>query len=481
MDGVVDVVQIASGVAVLARDTWSARRGRDALQVIWDETGAEKRGSAQLLAEFRQLAHGGEAVKVLAQGDVAQARKAAATVVEAEFELPYLAHAPMEPLTAVCRLAQDGCEIWAGCQFQTVDQKNAARVAGLKPAQVTIHTLAAGGTFGRRATAGSDYIVEVVEIAKAIGGRHPVRLIWTREDDIGGGYYRPMNLHRISAGLDAQGQLSFYEQRVVGQSILAGTQFASFMKDGVDPTAAEGSAPEQYGIAHAHLSWSAPKVGVPVLWWRSVGHSHMAFSKEVMLDELAHAAGRDPVAFRLGLLGERPRHAAVLKLAAAKAGWETPWTGGAGRGRGVALHESFGTVVAQVAQVRVDGATVHVERVVCAVDCGIAVTPDIVRAQMESGIGFGLSAALHGRITLREGRVEQGNFHQYPVLRIGEMPRVIEVHIVPSADPPSGVGEPGTPPIAPAVANAVRMATGRSIRSLPIELAAAPAKAAGRA
>jgi isoquinoline 1-oxidoreductase beta subunit len=387
--------------------------------------------------------------------------------------MPYLAHAPMEPLTAVCKLSADRCEIWAGAQFQTIDRMNAAAASGLKPEQVAIHTLAAGGTFGRRANVESDYISEVASIAKATGGKYPVRLVWTREDDITGGKYRPMNLHRVTAGVTKEGKIAGYQQRVVGQSILGGTPFEAMMKDGIDPAAVEGSAPEQYDIPNSQVTWTAPKVGVPVLWWRSVGHSHMAFSKEVVIDELAEAAGKDPVAFRLALLEKHPRLAAVLKLAAEKAGWDQPFEKSKGRGRGVAIQESFGTVVAQVAEVTVKGDQIVVDRVVCAVDCGIAVTPDVIRAQMESGIGYGLGAALHGAITLTDGRVDQTNFHQYQVLRINEMPRSIEVHIVPSSNTPSGVGEPGTPPIAPAVANAVRMATGIRLRKMPFDLAAA--------
>jgi isoquinoline 1-oxidoreductase beta subunit len=451
---------------------YSARKGRDALTVSWDESAAEKRGTAEMMKEYRALARAHEALSVQARGDVEAALARAVHRIDGEFEFPYLAHAPMEPLTAVCQLAADRCEIWAGCQFQTFDQLNAAAQVGMKPAQVSIHTLAAGGTFGRRANPDSDYISEVAAIAKATGGKYPVRLIWTREDDITGGRYRPLNYHRISAGIGRDGRVS-YRQRVVGQSIMAGTAFAALMKAGVDPTAVEGSAIEQYDLDDAQLTWTQAMSPVTVLWWRSVGHTHMAFSKEVMIDELARAAGEDPVAFRLARLNAHPRHAAVLRLAADKAGWDKPFDGSGGRGRGVAVHESFGTVVAEIAEVTVTGDKLRVDRVVCAVDCGVAVTPDVVRAQMQSGIGYGLSAALHGKITLTDGHVDQTNFHQYQVLRINEMPRTIEVYIVPSDNSPTGVGEPGTPPIAPAVANAVRAASGIRLRSLPFDLAAA--------
>lgn len=471
--GVVDVVQIPRGVAVIGRDMWSAKKGREVLQVTWDESAAETRSTAQILAEYKQLAQQPDAAKAAQEGDVDAALKKAVHTLDAEFEFPYLAHAPMEPLTAVARLSADKCEIWAGCQFQTIDQVNAAMAAGLKPDQVFINTLAAGGTFGRRANAESDYIAEVASIAKAVDGKYPVRLIWTREDDIMGGRYRPMNYHRITAGLSQDGKVIAYRQRVVGQSIMAGTPFAALMKDGVDPTAVEGHAAEQYDIENTHVTWSQPKSAVPVLWWRSVGHSHMSISKEIVFDELAESAGKDPVAFRLAHLEKHPRHAAALRLAAEKAGWDKPFPKGNGRGRGVAVQESFNTVVAQVAEVTVKGDTITVDRVVCAVHCGIAVNPDVIKAQMQSGIGYGLAAALHGKITLTDGHVDQTNFHQYAVLRINEMPREIEVHIVPSTDAPSGVGEPGLPPIAPAVANAVRAATGIKLRKLPFDLAEA--------
>jgi len=473
--GVVDVVQVPRGVAVVGRDTWSVKKGRDALQVTWDESKAEKRGTAALMADFKQLARAPEALKIARHGETDAALKSAAKKIDAEFEFPFLAHAPMEPLTAVCQLSPDKCEIWAGAQFQTFDVMNAAAAAGMKPEQVKINSLAAGGTFGRRATADSDYISEVASIAKATGGKYPVKLIWTREDDIMGGKYRPLNYHHVTAGLDRDGKLVAYKQLIVGQSILWGTPLAAMMKDGIDPAAVEGNADEQYDIANVDVTWVNPPSGVPVLWWRSVGHTHTAFSKEVVINELAHAAGQDPVAFRLALLEKHPRHAAVLKLAAEKAGWDKPFDKTPGRGRGVAVHESFGSVVAQVAEVTVTGDQIKVDRVVCVVDCGIAVTPDVVVAQMQSGIGYGLSAALLGKVTMTDGHVDQSNFHQYEVLRIDAMPRAIEVHILPSTNAPSGVGEPGTPPIAPAVANAVFAATGVKLHKMPFNLAEARA------
>jgi isoquinoline 1-oxidoreductase beta subunit len=418
--GVVDVVQIPRGVAVVGRDMWSAMKGRKALQVTWDESAAEKRGTDELVKEFKRLARRNSAVTAAKVGDVDSALRHAAKVIDAEFEFPYLAHAPMEPLTAVCKLSSEKCEIWAGSQLPTTDQANAAVAAGLKPEQVIINTVAAGGAFGRRATGDADYIAEVASIAKASGGRYPVRLIWTREDDITGGRYRPLVFHHVTAGIDRDGKLIAYRQRVVGQSVNANTPFASEIKDGLDPEAVEGHAAQQYDLPNADVSWTQPEVGIPVLWWRSVGHTHMAFSKEVIIDELAEAAREDPVAFRLALLQGHPRRVAALKLAAEKSGWDKPLPKEKGRGRGVAVHEAYGTVVAQVADVTVSSAGLVVDRVVCAVACGTVVTPDVVVAQMEGAIGFGLAAALHGKITLTGGHVDQTNFHQYQVLRINE-------------------------------------------------------------
>lgn len=468
--GVKAVVQIPQGVAVIARDFWSANKGRDALIVEWDESGATKISTGALRDQYLELAKKPGAVAT-DQGDAAKTLTSAAKTLEAEFTVPYLAHAMMEPLVCVAQIKDDSCEIWAGSQLQTLDQAIAAKMAGLKPEQVTIHTLLAGGSFGRHANPTADYIAEAVATAKAARELNaPIRLMWTREDDIKGGYYRPLFVHRISAGLDAQGQLVAWLQRIVGQSILAGTPFTGMIKDGIDLTSVEGASNLAYAIPNLRVELHSTQVGVPVLWWRSVGHTHTAFAVEVFIDELAAAAGQDPVAFRQKWLTQHPRHQAVLKLAAEKAGWGAPLP--KGRGRGVAVHESFDSFVAQVAEVTVQpNGSFTVDRVVCAVDCGIAVNPNVIEAQMQGGIGFGLAAALHGQITLKDGRVEQSNFADYPLLRIGEMPR-IEVHIVPSTARPTGVGEPGVPPIAPAVANALYAATGKRLRSLPFDPAA---------
>jgi len=465
VSGVVKVFQVPSGVAVVAENFWAAKKGRDALTVQWDEAAAETRGTAELIAEYKALAEkpGTPARK---DGDAAKALAGAAKTITAAFEFPYLAHAPMEPLDCVVRLEGDRCEIWAGDQFQTIDQGNAAVAAGLKPAQVQIHTLMAGGSFGRRANTVSDYIVEAVHIAKELDRGTPVKLVWTREDDIRGGRYRPMYYHTLTAGLDGQGKPAAWRHRIVGQSILGGTPFEPMMvKDGVDGTSVEGAANLPYDIPNLAVELHTTKVGVPVLWWRSVGSTHTAYSTEVFIDELAHAAGKDPVEFRRALLTHHPRHKAVLELAAEKAGWGTKLP--EGKARGVAVHESFSTYVAQVAEITMqpDG-SVKVDRVVCAVDCGRAINPDVIRAQMEGGIGFGLGGVLYGELTLDKGEVQQSNFHDYRVLRIDEMPKV-EVHIVQSVEAPTGVGEPGVPPIGPAVANAVFAATGRRVRNLP--------------
>jgi isoquinoline 1-oxidoreductase subunit beta len=463
--GVRHVVQIPSGVAVVASSFWAARKGREALRVSWDERSAEMRGTEELYAAYRALA-ARPGTPARREGDVDDALRTAVRVLEAVYEFPYLAHAPMEPLDAVVRLSDDGCDLWAGSQATTLDQRAVARVVGLPPSRVRVHTQLAGGSFGRRTTPDSDVATEAASVVKAIGGDVPVKLVWTREDDIQGGRYRPLYVHRLRAGLDGHGNVVAWEHRIVGQSIVAGTPLESArVKNGVDVTSVEGAANLPYAVPNLAVELHTTTVGVPVLWWRSVGSTHTAYSTETFLDELAHAAGRDPLELRLALLAKHPRHRAVLHLAADKAGWGQPLL--PGRGRGLAVHESFDTVVAQVAEVsrRPDGLP-RVERVVCAVDCGTAINPDIVRSQMEGSIGYGLAAALWSEITLVRGRVQERNFDGYRPLRIGEMPAV-EVHIVPSAAPPTGAGEPGLPPIAPAVANAFFHLTGRPVRRLP--------------
>ena len=482
--GVVDVHIVPTGVAVVGRDFWSAKRGRDALRIEWDESAAFRGNSPQLFAEYRELA-AKPGLRARRDGDPEAALAGAAKKLEAIYEFPYLAHAAMEPMDCVVRVAPGRCEVWNGEQMQTADQFALAKLFGIAPEAVSINMLFAGGSFGRRANPLSDYLLEAGSIAKAQaarnGGKATVKMIWTREDDTQAGFYRPMYVHRLAGGLDAEGRISAWQERIVGQSIVTGTPFESWLvKDGIDATSVEGASTLPYAIPNLGVELHTTRNPVPVQWWRSVGSTHTAYATEVFFDELAAAAGKDPVALRLELLDKHPRHAGVLKLAAGKAGWGQPLAPGKPgerRGRGVAVHESFHSFVAQVAEVTVkpDG-QFHVDRVVCAVDCGIAINPDVVRAQMEGGIGYGLSAALMGEITLKDGRVEQSNFDGYRVLRIGDMPRV-EVFIVPSAAPPTGVGEPGTPPVAPAVANALFAATGVRLRRLPFASEALKVKA----
>ena len=474
VSGVVAVVAIPSGVAVVAKDFWSAKKGRDALSVEWDETQAVKVGSSELIAQYRALAQTAGAV-ARKDGDAAAALPKCSKRVEAEFEFPFLAHASMEPLNCVVQLSKDGCEIWNGEQNQTGDQYAVSAVLGLRPDQVKLNQLFVGGSFGRRANPKSDYLLEGVFIAKAVNSGAtagvPIKLLWTREDDMTGGYYRPLYVHKISAGIDAQGKPHAWQHRIVGQSIATGTPFERMLvKGGVDGTSVEGAADLPYSIPNLQVELHSPRPGIPIQWWRSVGATHTAFSTETIVDELAVLAGKDAVAFRSELLDKFPRHKGVLKLAADKAGWGKPLSKGKPgerRGRGIAVHESFNTFVAQVAEVTVapDG-SFTVDRVVCAVDCGIIINPDLVVAQMEGGIGYGLSAALSGAITITNGAVDQSNFHDYVVLRLPEMPKV-EVHTVTSSENPSGVGEPATPVIAPAVANALFAATGKRLRKLP--------------
>jgi len=463
--GVVDVVETPRGVAVLAESFWAAKKGRDALEITWDDSAAETRGSAELLAEYRELL-GKPGAVAREEGDPDAALEGAAKVIEADYEFPYLAHAPMEPLDCVIRPEEGGCEVWAGSQLQTVDQGSVAGILGLPPEKVRLHTLLGGGSFGRRATPDADVATETAQIVKASGGARPVKLVWTREDDVRGGKYRPMYVHRLRAGLDDEGKLVAWTHRIVGQSILAGTPFEqALVQNGIDGTSVEGARTIPYAVPHLRVELHSPDVGVPVLWWRSVGHTHNDYCVETFLDEVAHTAGHDPVELRRGLLEEHPRHLGVLELAAEKAGWGGPLP--SGRARGVAVVKSFDSYVAEVAEISLgEGGMPRVHRVVCAVDCGVAINPDNLRAQMQGGIGFGLGAVLYNEVVLEDGRVRESNFHDYRPLRIHEMPEV-EVHIVRSAEAPTGVGEPGVPPIGPALANAYFALTGHRVRRLP--------------
>ena len=455
--GVQNVVQVPSGVAVIADGYWAAKQGRDALKVEWDLGANAGLDSNKMLAEYRSMA-AKEGLPAAKAGDVKSAFAKAEKVIEAEYVLPYLAHSPMEPLNCAVKITDGGCEIWTGTQMQTTDQQAAAKVLGLKPEQVKINTVFLGGGFGRRANPAADFVSEAVQVAKAAGV--PVKTVWSREDDVKGGYYRPMYLHKAKIGLGADGLPVAWEHVEVGQSIMLGTPFEQFMiKEGVDATSVEGVADSPYmkAITDHHVSLHTVKASIPVLWWRSVGHSHSAFAMESLIDELAHAAGKDTLEYRRVLLKDHPRHLAALNLAAEKADWGKTLPKGVFRG--IAVHESFGSYVAQVAEVSVTKGAVKVHRVVCAIDCGLSVNPDSLVAQMESSVSFGLGAALQSEITFKDGMVQQSNFHDYQVMRMADMPKV-EVHIVPSTEKMGGVGEPAVPPIAPAVANAIFAATG---------------------
>jgi isoquinoline 1-oxidoreductase beta subunit len=468
--GVQSVVQVPTGVAVLADHFWAAKVGRDALEVDWDLGPGADLDSAGLREQFGKLART-KGLPAARGGEVTGALAKASKTIEADYYVPYLAHAMMEPPNCTVRIGRGKCEIWAGTQFQTLDQQLAAKITGLKPEQVEVHTTFLGGGFGRRANPTSDFVTEAVHVAKASG--RPVKVVWTREDDIRGGYYRPSYVHRARIGLGADGMPIAWEHALAGQSIIAGTPFEPMLvKDGVDATSVEGVADSPYlkEVPNHRVDLHSPKTPVTVLWWRSVGHSYNAFVMESLIDELAHAAGKDPVEYRRRLLQKHPRHLGVLQLAAEKAGWGSALP--SGRARGVAVHESFGSYVSQVAEVSMRSGGIRVHRVVCAIDCGIAVNPETIVAQMESGIAFGLSAVLHSALHLEKGRVRESNFHDYRVLRLNEMPAV-EVHIVPTTEKPGGVGEPGVPPIAPAVANAVFALTGQRLRELPLRPTAA--------
>lgn len=463
--GVRNVVKLDSGVAVVADNYWAATKGRKALNINWDEGKMMTVSSESLYkadVEAAKTAKGIEAKKI---GDVTAGKTKAAKTIDAVYFAPYLAHATMEPMNATADVRADSAEVWSGIQAQQAVQMMVAKELGLAPEKVKVNNVLLGGGFGRRL---GDYVMDAVRLSKIAG--KPVKVIWTREDDIDHDYFRPSAYNVMSAGIDSGGKPVFWRHRIVTPSIMGALGPALFgfspPPDRLDDSATEGAHTLPYDMQNLHVDWVRSEPGVPVGFWRSVGSSHTAFSTECFLDEVAQAAGKDPLAFRLSLLEKHPRHAGALKLAAEKAGWDKPMP--KGMGRGIAVHESFGSYVAQVAEVSVDkDGHVRVHRVVIACDCGQVVNPDTVVAQMEGGMVYGLTAALYGEITLKNGRIEQRNFYNYPMLRMNEMPKC-EVHIVPSNEKHGGVGEPGTPPIAPAVVNAIFAATGKRIRSLPI-------------
>jgi isoquinoline 1-oxidoreductase subunit beta len=464
--GVEKVVRTSQGVAVVAAHFWAAKVGRDALKINWTAPPGGGVDSKKQLAEYRALARTPGTVAET-KGDVDKALAGAKAKLEFEYDVPYLAHAPMEPLNCTVKIDGDGCEIWTGTQFQTVDQGAAAKVLGFTPDRVKINTTFLGGGFGRRANPASDFVVEAVEVAKAAGV--PVKVVWTREDDLRGGYYRPAFVHRAEVGVDEKGAPVAWKHTIVGQSILGGTPFAGAIKNGIDNASVEGVTESPYleALGQRRITLHSPTNPVTVLWWRSVGNTHTAFAMESAVDELAAAAKQDPLAYRLALLKGKPRHSAALAAAAKAAGWGKPLA--PNRALGLAVHESFGSIVAQAAEVSVDAGRIKVHRVCCAIDCGTVVNPLGVEAQVQGSVAFGLGAALSGAITLRGGRAEQSNFHDYQVLRMNEMPKV-EVTIIASKAKMGGVGEPATAPIAPAVANAVFALTKKRLRSLPLRL-----------
>jgi len=466
--GVEQVVPAGDAVAVVAAHFWAAKRGRDALQIEWNPPPNGGADNVKILDDYRALATQPGAMVVEA-GAVDAALDNAKTRVEADYDLPYVAHAPMEPLNCAVRIDGDRCDIWIGTQSQTSDQAVAARILGTTPEKVSIHTTFLGGGFGHRSNPFSNVVAEAVTVAKA--AKVPVKVVWTREDDMRGGYYRPQFLHRFKVGLDEHGMPLAWDHVLVGQSVFDGTPAAAFsMRNGIDRNSVTGAADSPYldAIAARRVTLHSPKTPVPVWVWRSVGHSHTVFPMECIVDELAHAAGKDPFEYRLALLAAKPRLADALKLAAEKAGWSTP--AAHGRARGLAVHQAFGTIVAQVAEISLEGGRIKVHKVTCAIDCGTAVNPLAIEAQVEGSIVFGLSAALYGRMTIRRGEVQESNFHDYPVLRLPEMPQ-ISVHIIQSGAKLGGIGEPATASIAPAVANAVFALTGKRLRSQPLQLA----------
>lgn len=464
--GVVDVKQIPTGVAVLATSTWAAIKGRNALEVNWDASSAETRSSDALFKQYKSVAQAPGNI-AHTHGHLENEMSQASRSVEMVYEFPYLAHAPMETLDAVIRANVDGSvDVWMGSQLQTIDQGTIASVFSIEPQKVNLMTQLGGGTFGRRAQPDSGLAAEAAQIAKGVKKGTPVKLIWTREDDIQGGRYRPLTVHHMRAGLNTQSQITAWQQTIVSQSIMAGSPFEQMIENGIDPTSIEGAHNLPYTFASRQTSLHTMSSPVPVLWWRSVGHTHTAYAVETMLDYLLELAEQDPVEGRLALLQGAPRETRVLQAVAraAKAAGPVPQ----GSARGVAVHKSFGTYVAQIAQVKrsADGLP-KVTKVWCAVDCGVAVNTNIIRAQMEGGIGFGLSALLREEVVLAEGgNVVQDNFDTYRPLRIADMPDV-ETIIIASDEKPTGVGEPGTPPIGPAVANAWRRLTGQMVTRLP--------------
>lgn len=460
--GVRHVLPVSTGVAVVADSYWQARKGAGELAVAWDEGKYAKISSQGIEEAFRAAASRPE--KTLEQhGDVRAALSGASRRLEADYWVPYLAHATMEPPNCTADVRPDGCDLWVGTQAQTQAQQVVSKITGLPEHKVAVHTLLLGGGFGRKAE--SDFVTEAVELSKAIG--KPVKVVWSREDDIAHDFYRSATYHRLEGGVSPDGWPVAWHHRFAGTSVLDRIFPVAKVLLGKDPIVTDGAEDLPYRFDNAKIEVGYHDPGVPVGFWRSVGFSANTYAVECFLDELAALGGKDPLEVRRRLLGHNPRMLAAVDLAAARAGWGKPLP--AGRFRGLSACAPFGSHVALVVDVSVEESTVRVQRAVCAVDCGLVINPGIVTAQMEGSIAFGLAAALAGEITLANGRVEQSNFHDYPALKMSEMPEV-EVHLVPSREAPGGVGEIGVPCVAPAVANAVRAATGKPVRRMPIRL-----------
>lgn len=463
--GVRHVVQIQSGVAVVADHWWAASKGVDALKVEWD-LGAAADFSSESQRKSMDALLTGDGASAKATGDVAAALKAAKDPIDAEFDFPYLSHAPLEPMNATADVREDGVTVWAPTQFQTFDQMAAARVAGVTPDKVVLHTTLLGGGFGRRANPASDFVSEAVAISKAV--KAPVKLLWSREDDIKGGYYRPRTRVSASLALDGDSKPQALRVRIASQSIMAGTPFAGDLeKTGIDPTQVEGLDNWPYATPNLAVSYHRVKAAVPVLWWRSVGHTFSAYVKEMLIDEAATRAKADPIDYRIGLLDAHPRQVALLKKLKDVSGWGKA---APGRHQGVAIHESFGSLVGEVVEITLKGKQLTLHKLTAVVDCGNVVNSDTVKAQIMGGSLMGLSAALGEAVTFKDGKVVQGNFDSYPILTFAQAPAV-EVHILESGAAMGGVGEPGTPPAAPALANAIAKASGKRLYSLPLDLA----------
>jgi isoquinoline 1-oxidoreductase beta subunit len=470
--GVHDVFEIplakGSGVAVVADKFWTAKQARDLLKVDWDLAAVEHADSGQLRTRYKELAHTQGTVAVSRGDQKALDAVPAASRIEAEFEFPYLAHTPMEPLNTTVRFDGDKAEVWAGSQFQTMDHIAVAQTLELKPELVTFHTEYAGGGFGRRAVIDSHVQREAAAIARKFRGT-PVKLVWTREDDVQGGYYRPMHAHRVEIGLGQDGTPAAWRHVIVGQSLVVGTPFAAMIiKNGVDQTVVEGTADTSYNIPNFHVSAHHPTPNVPVLWWRSVGHTHNAFVMETLIDELAARAKADPIAYRRKLLKpEAGKLHRTLELVDQKSAWRRSLP--AGHAYGVACHECFGTAVACVTDVSIENGRPRIHRATVAVDCGLAVNPLTIESQFQAGVAFGVTQLMpKGAITLKDGRVEQRNFDGYTPPYIVDAPVAVDVHVVPSTEPPTGCGEPPVPVISPAVVNALSKLTGKRYRNLPL-------------